>query len=131
MRELAKADLLDELVHDVREILERVFELRVIRHTALAEAGIVRRHQAKRTGEAGNEVPEHVRRSGEPVQEQDDGGGFRSGFAVENIQIVDVNSLVVDGILCADRHFQCRHGVLSIHTDDLPAAGAAVFVYWE
>src|SRR5258707_15861613 len=85
----------------------------MIRLAALAEARIIGSHQAKGAGEARDQVPEHVRRSWETVQEQDRGRRLRAGFAVKDVQVIYANGLVMNRILRARTRFGCNHCVVS------------------
>ena len=111
-RVFGESERLNKTIDDVREVFKGVREGLVIRHAALAEARIIGSHQAKGAGEARNQVPEHVRRSRETVQEQDRGRCLGTGFAVEDVQVVHANGLVMHRILRAHVRFGCNHRVL-------------------
>ena len=86
--EFFQAELLDEIAHDLGNILEGVGEAFVIRRVGEAEAGQIGRDDVEIIRELRNQIAEHVARRGKAVQEQDDGFLCMAGLAIENFEAV-------------------------------------------
>src|SRR5689334_3216252 len=102
-----------KLVDHIGEVLERVLEALVIRHAALAEPGIIGRDQMELIRETRNQIPEHVRRGWEAVQEQDGGSIRIARFAIENVQLPDTRRCVMNGLVSAAICIRYNHDVYS------------------
>ena len=63
---------------------------------AFAEAGIVRRDDMKAIRERRDQVAEHVGRSRKPVQQEHGRRIGGSGFAIEDIDAIDLDGAIVD-----------------------------------
>ena len=99
---LRQPELLGELVDHLRQVVERVRELVVRRHRAVAVAGVVGRDDVVLVRQRRDQVAEHLRAGREAVEQQDRRGVLRPGLAVEDVQVADLHGLVVHG-----------HGLLS------------------
>ena len=71
---LRQPELLGELVDHLRQVVERVSELVVRRHRAVAVAGIVRRDHVILVGQRGNQIAEHLRAGRKAVEQQTPSG---------------------------------------------------------
>jgi hypothetical protein len=85
-----QGDLLGELVDDVREVVERT-ELMDRRHRTVAEARVIRRHKAEPIRQCRYQVPKHMRRGREAVQQQHDRCAARARLSVEHVEAVDLD----------------------------------------
>ena len=67
--EAIESQLDRELVDDLGKMVERVVELLECRHGAVAVPGVVRGDEMELVGEGRDQIPEHVGRRREPVQQ--------------------------------------------------------------
>src|SRR5262249_15594094 len=89
-----KLQCLRKLLHYVREVVKCVFKLMQRRRRAFAETGVIGRDQMVAVCQFRHQVPEHLRRSRETVQQKYRWGLRRTGFAVEDIQSIDIDGFV-------------------------------------
>ena len=122
------AELRQQAVDDVGVVAERVGERLVIGRGALAEARIVRRDDMVAIRERRDQIAEHVRRGRKAVQQQHGRRVGGSGFAVEDIDAVDLDGAIVDD---RDRGLfryagrRARRGPAGAATDARSAAASA------
>ncbi len=86
----------EQAVDDVGVVPERVGERLVVGRRALAEARIVRRDHVVAIRERRDQIAEHVGRGGKPVQQEHGRRAGGAGFAVEDIDAVDLGRAIVD-----------------------------------
>ena len=96
-REAVEADDLGEPVDHARDVVERIVEFVPSRHVRLPEAGQVGRDDVEAVGQQRDQVPEHVARAGETVQQQQRERVGGSGFPVKELKPVDVDGSKSDG----------------------------------
>ena len=88
--EAGEVPLLQEGLHHFGDLVEGVGILRRIRHVAVAEAGIVHRDDVELVGQRRNEVAVLMRRGREAVQQNELGVAGLAGFAVEDVEPLDL-----------------------------------------
>jgi hypothetical protein len=93
-------------------VLEGVLKGRVIRHAALAVAGIVWSHQAEGTGQPRDQIAKHIGRSGKAVEEQDHRRSFGTRFAVKDVQVIHADGFVMNRVLSARGVLDCGHRIV-------------------
>ncbi len=69
--ESIEAELDQQPLHDLGQVIEGVGEFRGVRHVGVAEAGIVRRDHVELFRQGGEQVPELVRGGGKSAQEHE------------------------------------------------------------
>src|SRR5215813_7474542 len=89
-----KLQCLRKLLHYIREIVKCVFKLMHGRRRAFAETRVIGRDQMVAVCQFWHQVSEHLRRSRETVQQKHGWVLRRTGFAVEDIQSINVNGFV-------------------------------------
>src|SRR5215813_12031898 len=89
-----KLQCLRKLLHYVRKVVKRVFKLMHGRRRAFAKTGVIGRDQMVGVRQFWHQVSEHLRRSRETVQQKHRWVLRRTGFAVEDIQSIDVDGFV-------------------------------------
>src|SRR5215475_121026 len=102
-----KLQCLRELLQYVREVVKCVFKLMHGWRRAFSETGIIGCDQVVGVCQFRHQVSEHLRRSWETVQQKHRWVLGYTGFAVEDIQTLDVDGFV------SNRHsfFLLSHGV--------------------
>ena len=95
--ELGQTEHLGEAVDDVGDVLERVAELVTGRLLGHAEAGQIRGDDMIVLGEFGDQVAEHVARAREAVQQQHGRAARIAGFAVEQLEAIDIDGVETNG----------------------------------
>src|SRR6202044_1365942 len=103
-----EADDFAKALDHASDLVERVIELISGRHVGLTEPGKVRRDHMKSVGEERDKITEHVSRAREAVQQQKLQRAGRSGFAIENLETIDVDRGISDG-----RHEILRYLIIS------------------
>ena len=88
--------LLQEVVDDLRQVVEGIQEHVRCRRGATAEPWIVRRQQMEPVGQTWNQLAEHHRRGRKPMQEDERRVLCVAGLPVENAEAVDRHRPVPD-----------------------------------
>ncbi len=113
-RVVVEAEFFGQLFDDDAEVVKGVVKFVNRRHGAVAVTGIIRRHEVELVSQLGDQVAEHMRRSGEAVQQQQGWCIGRSGLAIENGLPIDFNGAVFDlgwrGRAAVDQANQQHHG---------------------
>src|SRR5271166_1863792 len=95
-REAFHPDDFGEAVDHLRKILERVSERIAGRQVRLTKARQIRRYQVKAVGEKWNQIAEHMPGGRKPMQQEQSRGIRPTGFAIGNLQTINIGSAVVD-----------------------------------
>jgi hypothetical protein len=91
-----EADLVQQPVDDVGEVVEGVVPFGWVGHVGVAEPGVVGREHVEAVGQRGDQVPELVRGGGKAAKQEQLGARGIAGPAVENGKSVDLGSLSGD-----------------------------------
>src|SRR5215831_2541317 len=89
-----KLQCLRKLLHYLREVVKCVFKLMHGWRRAFDETGVIGRDQMVAVCQFWHQVSEHLRRSRETVQQKHRWVRRRTGFAVEDIESINVDGFV-------------------------------------
>ncbi|MNR18055.1 hypothetical protein D3C85_1347560 [compost metagenome] len=107
-RVLVQAEGFGEMLHHTGQVIERVGKRLRIRRIAMTKPRIVRRHQMIVLRQPCQQRVIHTRRTGKTVQQQQRWRIRRTGFTIENRQVIDLDTAV------GNRHLflriACRFG---------------------
>src|SRR6266511_3020809 len=98
--EALQADYFSEAVDDGGDVIECVLEFAPRRHVRLAEARQVGRDDVETIGQKRDQIPEHVARAWEAMQQQQRRRGGGSGFAIKDFHAVYIGRAIFDGGHC-------------------------------
>src|SRR5262249_6068456 len=93
-----EADDLGKAVDDARDVVEGIAECLTRRHVGLTKSGKVRRNDRKSVGKERDQIPEHVARAREAMQQQELWRMRGPCFAIENLETVDIGRAIPDGL---------------------------------
>jgi hypothetical protein len=94
--EVLEPDHLGEAINHLGDVIERVGECVPRRHVGLAEAGQIGSHDAKAIGEKRDDVPKHVTRTREAVEQQQRRRVCGARLAIEDVESVHVDFSISD-----------------------------------
>jgi hypothetical protein len=93
-----ETDHLGEAIDDVGDVIERVGECVARRHVGLAEAGQIGGYDPKAIGEKRNEIPKHMTRTREAVEQQQRRRVCAARLAIEDVESVHVGFSISDSV---------------------------------